>query len=101
MVNQVFAGMSYADVLLGAVGRAKTAGREREVEKIWCLMSRNAGSLLLHWPKWGQLGEERQLSLKAKLCAAVAAAPPDVRAALRQAMEEEEQEAPTPEPEND
>lgn len=88
LINQVLAGISCDDALNGEKGRLATAGKPRPPTRTWSLMTRNANSLKDRWKDFVKLDDEdRKLDIIEKLSEALAAAPEDVKPALRAALE--------------
>ena len=88
LMNQVFAGISFADAMNGDQGRKTSAGKKRPEKKIWTLFNRNANSLKGLWKDYeGLKKDEDKVEITEKLVEALKAAPADVQAAIKSALE--------------
>lgn len=90
-MNQVFAGMSFERVQQGEKGAQTTAGKSRNPDKVWTLMTRNANSIKLHWNDYKTLEPDKQISILEHLTEAFETAPPEVKTALITALEKNDQ----------
>jgi hypothetical protein len=79
MLNQVFAGISFSNVRIGALGRDATRERERKsTQPVW-LLFKAARSLACHLADYPTLEREDQVRFLRDLEAAIITAPQEVR----------------------
>jgi hypothetical protein len=83
LMNQVFAGVSFSNVLIGAMGAAKTKGITPAGAVVGGHLLRTAKAMARHFSHYGEMTREAQVSYLAALTKAVAVAPPEVIATLR------------------
>lgn len=82
LMEQVFAGISFANALIGAIGAEKTAGVTPEPAAIGGHLLKTANAMRRHFGHYGAMTREAQLAYLTALIKAVAVAPPEVRHTL-------------------
>lgn len=86
-INQVFAGISFDNVLKGAGGE-KQKGYERPPVKVWTLLMRNANSTKTLWNDYAELKEvDKREQIITAMADAMKAAPSEIREAIQAAWE--------------
>lgn len=88
LINQVFAGISFSNVLIGDMGAEKTKGKPVAPVGIGGHLLKAANSMARHFGHYPAMTREAQVAYLSALTKAVAVAPPEVIATLRNCLTE-------------